>query len=231
MWLTTLNGLDWPKTKANTAAGRERQKEELCQILDKLQQANINTILLQTRVRGTTIYPSAIEPWDDSLTGTTGRDPGYDPLQFAIEECHKRGMELHAWMVTIPCFKIAKARSLGAKSVLRTHPELCKKHEDGWYLDPGIPGTADYLAKICAEITSRYDIDGIHFDYIRYPENATRFNDNATFKRYGKGQQKNEWRRNNVTHCVRTMYNTIKEIKPWVKVSSSPIGKYRDLSR
>ena len=175
VWVTTLMNLDWPRTKACDASSRERQKEEFRTMLDRLQTININTILLQTRVRGTTIYPSAIEPWDECLTGTTGKDPGYDPLAFAIDECHKRGMELHAWIVTIPCFKVDQARRLGNKSVLKTHPELCKRHEGTWYLDPGMPGTADYLTAICNEITGRYDIDGLHFDYIRYPENARNF--------------------------------------------------------
>ena len=95
VWVTTLMGLDWPRAKARTAEGRERQKQELCQMLDRLKAIHINTVLLQTRVRSTVIYPSKTEPWDLCLTGQYGQDPGYDPLQFAIEECHKRGMELH----------------------------------------------------------------------------------------------------------------------------------------
>ncbi|MBO7138760.1 MAG: family 10 glycosylhydrolase, partial [Bacteroidaceae bacterium] len=98
VWLTTIMGLDWPKTQATNSANRERQKEELCQILDELQACRINTVVLQTRIRGSVIYPSKIEPWDICLTGTFDRDPGYDPLAFAIEETHKRGMELHAWL-------------------------------------------------------------------------------------------------------------------------------------
>jgi uncharacterized lipoprotein YddW (UPF0748 family) len=96
VWITTLSGLDWPRTKATNASTRESQKNELCQIFDQLKAANINTILLQTRIRGSVIYPSAIEPWDIALTGKYDQNPGYDPLQFAIEEAHKRGMELHA---------------------------------------------------------------------------------------------------------------------------------------
>lgn len=232
VWLTTLNGLDWPRTRATSAATRERQQAELCQILDQLKAANINTVLFQTRVRGTVVYPSDIEPWDGALTGTIGRDPGYDPLQFAIEETHRRGMELHAWVVTIPCFKVAVTKQMGSKSVLKTHPGLCKKHTDTYYLDPGQPATADYLAAICNEIVSRYDIDGIHFDYIRYPEGAASFPDATTFKRYApKGLSKAEWRRQNITNIVRRIYEDIHALKPWVRVSSSPVGKYADLTR
>lgn len=231
VWVTTLNGLDWPTTRATTFFTRQRQQQELCQILDRLKAANINTVLLQTRVRGSVIYPSAIEPWDVALTGTYGQDPGYDPLAFAINEAHQRGMELHAWVVTIPCFKQAVARQMGAKSVLRTHPNLCVRHADMYYLDPGLPATADYLVSICHEIVSRYDVDGIHFDYIRYPEGAASFNDAATYRRYGGGSSKAAWRRDNITRIVRRIYEDTHAIKPWVRVSCSPVGKYADVSR
>ena len=231
VWLTTLYGLDWPKTKATNAASRERQKAELCAILDQLKAININTIMLQTRVRGSVIYPSNIEPWDQALTGSYGRDPGYDPLAFAIEEAHRRGMELHAWVVTIPCFKVDVAKRMGAKSVLQTHKSLCLRHGDTWYMNPGQPGTATYLSAICTEIVRRYDIDGIHFDYIRYPEQAASFPDAATFKLYGAGKSKAAWRRDNITAIVRRLYSDIKALKPWVKVSSSPVGKYANLTR
>lgn len=231
VWLTTLSGLDWPQTLATSDESRKRQQQELCDMLDALRALHINTVLLQTRVRGTVIYPSAIEPWDNCLTGAYGRSPGYDPLGFAIEECHKRGMELHAWIVTIPCFKTAVAGRVGASSVLRTHPSLCRRHKDMWYLDPGKPETADYLAALCKEVTERYDVDGIHLDYIRYPENATSFPDQATYRQYGRRRDKASWRRDNITHCVRRIYDAVKQVKPWVKVSSSPVGKHRDLQR
>ncbi len=231
VWLTTLNGLDWPSTRATSFFTRQLQQQELCQILDRLKAINVNMVLLQTRVRGSVIYPSSIEPWDVALTGTYGQDPGYDPLQFAITEAHRRGMELHAWIVTIPCFKQAVARQMGKKSVLQTHPDLCRRHSDMYYLDPGLPGTADYLVGICHEIVSRYDVDGIHFDYIRYPEGAATFNDAATYKRYGNGRNKAAWRRDNITRIVRRIYEDTHSLKPWVRVSSSPVGKYADVSR
>ena len=231
VWLTTLNGLDWPRTKATSDATRRQQQRELCQILDQLQAVNINTVLLQTRIRGSVIYPSDIEPWDVALTGKYGTDPGYDPLAFAITEAHRRGMELHAWVVAIPCFKQAVAKQMGRRSVLKTHPELCVKHNDMYYLDPGLPGTADYLVRICHEIVGRYDIDGLHFDYIRYPEGAASFKDAASYKRYGGGKNKATWRRDNMTHIVRCIYEDTKAMKPWVRISCSPVGKYADLSR
>lgn len=231
VWLTTLSGLDWPRNKATSAAGVERQKQELCQLLDQLKAANINTVLLQTRIRGSVIYPSAIEPWDVCLTGQYGRSPNYDPVQFAIEETHRRGMELHAWVVTIPAFKVEAAKKMGRNSLLQTHPELLKKHNGQYYLDPGLPGTADYLSSILREFIRKYDVDGIHFDYIRYPENAPTFPDAATYKKYGKGKGKAEWRRDNITAIVRRLHREVKAEKPWVKMSSSPVGKYRDTHR
>ena len=230
VWLTTFSSLDWPKNKATSPAGIKAQQDELCRILDRLKEVNINTVLLQTRVRGSVIYPSAIEPWDGCLTGTPGRAPGYDPLAFAVRECHKRGMELHAWLVAIPCFKISAATRMGNRSVLKTHPKLCVRHGDSWYLDPGQPETADYLASLCREIAANYDVDGIHFDYIRYPENAAKFNDASSYRKYGKRQNKADWRRSNVNILIKKIHETIREITPWVKFGISPFGIYRNES-
>ena len=231
VWVTTLNGLDWPKTKATSEEGIKKQKEELCQLLDQLRACRINTVVLQTRIRGSVIYPSDIEPWDICLTGEFDCDPGYDPLAFAIEETHRRGMELHAWVVTVPAFKVVNAKKMGKRSLFKTHPELLRKHGEQYYLDPGLPGSADYLTAICEEITSNYDIDGIHFDYIRYPEQAASFSDAISFRKFGHGKEKRAWRRSNVTRMVRQAYEAVKELKPWVRVSCSPVGKYNDLSR
>ncbi len=216
VWLTTLKNLDWPKTLAKTESSMREQQEELKTILDSLKKANINTILLQTRVRATTIYPSAYEPWDWAFTGTAGQSPDYDVLQFAINECHKRGMELHAWIVTIP---IGKWNSFGCQQLRKKYPKMIKKVKDEGYIDPGHPQSAEYVASICREITEKYDIDGIHLDYIRYPESwriSEREQDNA---------------RSNITRIVRRISENVKEVKPWVKMSCSPIGKYRDLDR
>ena len=119
MWLTTIGGLDWPRTYATNTSTIEMQKAELRQILDDYQRAGINTVLLQARVRATTIYPSQYEPWDGCVSGQPGRAPGYDPLAFAIEECHRRGMELHAWVVTIP---IGKWTSYGCSRLRKKYP-------------------------------------------------------------------------------------------------------------
>lgn len=148
VWLTTIGGIDWPHSYAQSSYSAEKQKKELTDILDRLQQAKINTVLFQTRVRGTMIYPSAYEPWDGCLSGFPGRSPGYDALQFAIDQCHKRGMELHAWVVTIP---VGKWNALGCKTLRQKMPKLIKKiGADGGYNDfmPGVEvGYAFFLGK------------------------------------------------------------------------------------
>ncbi|MCD7937986.1 MAG: family 10 glycosylhydrolase [Tannerellaceae bacterium] len=231
VWLTTIYGLDWPTRPATTGADQARQKEELCRMLDQLYDANFNTVFLQVRHRGDVIYPSGIEPLSRVFTGTYGQAPGYDPLAFAIQECHKRNMECHAWLVTFPVGTDQVVRQQGNQSVVKRTPGLCKKHDGEWYLDPGMPGTADYLVSLVRELTSRYNIDGIHFDYIRYPDKANRFPDQATYKKYGKGLPLAQWRRDNINHIVGRLYDTVKEIKPWVQVSSAPLGKYNRIER
>ncbi len=230
VWLTTVSGLDWPKTLVRRASDIERQKRELTDILDKYVEANINTVLLQTRIRGSVIYPSEIEPWDECLTGVPGKAPGYDPLAFAIEECHKRGLELHTWLVSIPLGKTAKQRGYGRQSITKKRPELCKTSKGEVFMIPGKEGTADYIAAICREITANYDIDGIQLDYIRYPEKLYRFSDENLYSR-ASGLTKDEWKRENITRIVRRVHNTVKPLKPWVKLSSSPIGKSNNLPR
>ena len=215
VWFTTIGSLDWPRTQARDAQSVERQKQEMVKALDRLHRANINTVIFQTRLRATTVYPSQQEPWDVCLTGKAGMNPGYDPLQFAIEECHKRGMELHAWVVTIP---VGKWNSPGCKRLRERFPNLIKKIGDEGYMNPEMEQTGRYLAEICSDITRRYDIDGIHLDYIRYPE---------TWKNISNREQG----RRNITRIVRSIYDEVKRQKPWVKVSCSPIGKYSDLTR
>ena len=231
-WVTAVYGLDWPRSKATTTPESiRRQQKELTDILDKLKAANFNTVLFQTRTRGDVIYKSSIEPFNSILTGKTGGDPGYDPLAFAVLECHKRGMECHAWMVTIPLGNRRHVASLGNQSVTKKRKEICVAYKNEYFLNPGHPSTKEYLMKLVREVVTRYDVDGVHFDYLRYTENAPRFPDSYDFKRYGKGRSLAQWRRDNLTDIVRYIYKGVKEIKPWVKVSTCPVGKYKDTSR
>ena len=231
VWLTTIGGLDWPRIWVTDASSRERQKEELVRILDNYQRANINTVIFQTRVRAALLYPSKIEPWEMSLTGIPGQSPGYDPLAFCIDECHKRGMELHAWVVCIPIGTKQRQNGYGAAALIRKHPELVKTAKGGeMFMIPGKPETADYIASICPEIVENYDVDGISLDYIRYPESTFNYSDDELYPR-ASNLSKAEWRRENITRIVRRVHDVVKPIKPWVKLSSSPIGKYADTRR
>ncbi len=210
VWLTTIGGIDWPHSYSSTI-----QKEELTQIFDDLAAAGINTILLQTRIRATTIFPSSMEPFDGCLTGHPGKGPDYDALQFAIEECHRRGMKLHAWIVTIP---IGKWKGEGCRKLRSRYPKMVKKIGDEGFLNPEASGTADYIADFCKEVTEKYDIDGIHLDYIRYPDS------------WGRIRNRSE-ARNNITRIVKAVHREVKALKPWVQLSCSPVGKYSDTKR
>lgn len=230
-WITAVYGLDWPRTRATSPERMRKQQDELVEILDKLKAANFNTVLFQTRTRGDVLYQSSIEPYNSILTDKVGGDPGYDPLTFAIEECHKRGMECHAWMVSIPLGNKKHVASLGKESVTKKKAAICVPYKNEYFLNPGHPQTKEYLMSLVREVVKRYDVDGVHFDYLRYPENAPRFPDGYDYKRYAKGRSLAQWRRDNITDIVRYIYKEVKALKPWVKVSTSPVGKYRDTSR
>ena len=217
VWLTTIGGIDWPHSYAQSARSIAKQQEELTHTLDQLQTVGINTVLLQTRIRGTMIYPSRYEPWDGCLSGFPGTSPGYDALKFAIDECHKRGMELHAWIVTMP---VGRWDGLGCKQLRKRMPGNIIKIKHEGYMNPESQLTASYLADICAEVTANYDVDGIHLDYIRYPEELPKL---KTLPR--------EKGRENITRIVRSIARRVKSLKPWVKMSCSPIGKFDNTSR
>lgn len=221
VWLTTIGGLDWPTRSAQNAAGWERQRTELRQQLDALQRAGINTVIVQTRIRGTVIYPSALEPMDDCFTGLPDMRPDYDPLQFCIDECHQRGMECHAWVVCFPVGKFAQQKRYGRQAINLRRPDLVQKTTEQWVMDPAKEGTATYLADLCEEIVQHYDVDGVQLDYIRYPEKEVGFRTRLPLSE----------RQACVTRCVRAIHSRIKKIRPWVKLSCSPVGKYADLPR
>ena len=201
-WITTAYGLDWPRTKATSAASRERQKAELIEMLDKLKAAHFNTILFQARTRGDVLYRSDIEPMNAVLTGQVDGDPGYDPLAFAVEECHKRGMECHAWMVTLPLGSRKHVIALGKQSVTKKHPALCVNYRRHYYLNAGNPKTKEYLMSLVREVVQRYDVDGVHFDFLRYPDKARRFPDSYDYRRRSKGRDLAQWRSDNLTEIL-----------------------------
>lgn len=230
VWLTTIKGLDWPREehRGNDVA----QRAHLCTLLDSLQAIHINTVLLQTRIRGDVIYPSAIEPFAPVFTGKHGIAPSYDPLAFAIEECHQRGMQLHAWLVTIPLGDANYVSSHGKKSLPAKKRGQCTRFKGAWYMEPSHPATTEHLCALAEEIVTRYDVDGIHFDYIRYPEGNSNYPDGAIYSKTKQWRQsKEDWRRLKITHLMSALYAKVKSIKPWVCVSAATLGKHDDTSR
>jgi len=224
VWLTVNSGLDWPSKPFQTEKDIEQQKSELNRILDQLQEIHINLVFIQTRIRGDVIYPSKIEPRSEYVKSMDAI-VDYDPLLYAIEACRQRGIECHAWLVVYPLGSEAKNKRLK-----RTFPaSFVKTFKKDLYLDPGNPHTDVYLLSIVKEIVSTYDIDGIHLDYIRYPDTPAGFPDEDTYRLYGQGKNRNDWRRENVNRLVYAIYDTVKSLKPWVQVSSSVIGTYKDI--
>ncbi|MGI6573633.1 MAG: glycoside hydrolase family 10 protein [Fermentimonas sp.] len=225
VWLTTNYGLDWPRNRTSV----EVQKRELREILDSLQVLRFNTVFFQVRARGEVLYLSRLEPVSSLIAADQESKPPFDPLRFAVEECHKRGMELHAWMVIYPLGNEKHVKSLGEKSIIRKNPSLVKRFKQEWFLDPGNPRTDDYLITLILEVVNNYDVDGIHFDYIRYPDNRGRFPDDGMYRLHGKGKTREDWRRDNITRFVTKAYDEVKKRKPWVQVSSALLGRYRAL--
>ena len=223
VWVTTVFNLDWPTTSGQTA-----QKNEMISLLDLLKAANFNTIMLQVRARGDVLYPSSIEPWAKAMTGVLGSNPGWDPLQFTITEARKRGIEVHAWWNVYKVYGTGTPPSTSPLHVVLSQPTLCKLYDNEWWMDPGIPATKTYLLNLAMEMVRKYDLDAIHFDFIRYPNPD--FDDAVTYATYGQGVQLADWRRNNITQFVSAIYDSIKAVKPRMKVGSAPIGIYKDLS-
>jgi len=222
VWLTTAGGADWPKTYDVAA-----QKRSLVEIFETLQKKHFNTVFFQVRPRGNTFYRSQYEPWAAELTGTLGRDPGWDPLEFAIEEAHKRGIEVHAWFNVAKVYNNGQPPLSSPRHILRSHPEWAQNYEGEWWVDMGKPEVREYTENLVMELVRLYDLDGIHFDYIRYP--GQKFEDWNSFRLYSDGVERDEWRRNNITRFVREMYGRIISEKPMMKVGSAPLGIYKPI--
>ena len=229
-WIATVHNIDWPSKRGLPVA---QQKSELIAILDKVKAMRMNAVVLQVRPSCDALYSSSIEPWSPWLTGAMGRSPGYDPLAFAVAECHARGLELHAWFNP---FRALASTSLKASSshITKTQPSWVRRYEGKVWLDPGLPAVRKHALKVIADVVARYDVDGVHIDdyFYPYPKDPSKrpvpqFPDSSTHKRYGRGKGRDEWRRANIVGFVESMYRTVKAKKPWVKVGVSPFGIWR----
>lgn len=220
VWIATINNLNYPKTKNNIQA----QKNEYINYLNTLQQMGINTVVFQVRAKSDAFYKSSINPWSEFLTGTQGKDPGYDPLEFMIEETHKRGMEFHAWLnpyrVTSP--GNTDINSLSADNPARIHPGWVITYNNALYYNPDLPVVRQYISNTVREIICKYDVDAIHFDDYFYPANYP----------LPAGQTKNgaaaNARRENINAMIKQVHDTIKAYRSNVKFGISPIGIWKN---
>lgn len=239
-WFATVTNIDWP-TASNLTVNQ--QKAELIAILDKLQAGNINAVCLQVRSQGDALYKSSYEPWAVALTGTRGKDPGYDPLEYAIQEAHNRGMELHAWvnpfrMSTTEGGRLTEAQVNDLYTGLSWNWVLTYDNGTftGQIIDPGYPAARGYIKNVVMEIVDKYDIDGILMDDYFYPYGGTTNEDHVSKGLHkpndvkdinGDGNTDDDWRRSNVDALVKLIYdelNTGANKKPWVRFGLAPFG-------
>jgi uncharacterized lipoprotein YddW (UPF0748 family) len=217
VWLTTASGLDWPRS-----TDRTEQQASLREIVRHLKSLNFNTIFFQIRSRGDAYYRSAYEPWAENLTGTLGKDPGWDPLAFLINESHEAGLEVHGW---VNVYKVRGSGSVPLSTpphLARAHPGwIFSDHGEGW-LDPGIPEVEKFLLNVVMDIARKYDLDGINFDYLRYP--GRNFPDGDSYKKYGLGIPRDRWRKSNLDRFVAECYDRLTALRPLLKIGASPLG-------
>lgn len=243
VWVATVNNIDWPSRRGLSAA---EQRAEMTALLDRAKAIGLNAVIFQVRPAADALYASEIEPWSEYLTGTQGRDPGWDPLAGWVDEAHRRGLELHAW------FNPYRARHAEAKSPLApdhvgvTHPAVAKKYGEMLWMDPGEPFAAERTLAVIRDVVRRYDLDGVHIDDYFYPypiqaplppgapKDAPRteigFPDEPAWQRYvaGGGRlSRADWRRDHVNRLVQRIHETIRAEKPWVKFGISPFGLAR----
>ena len=212
----------------------EKLKQNLIGQLNSLQKAGINAIIFQVRPEADALYASRLEPWSRFLTGVQGKapEPYWDPMQFMIDECHKRGMEFHAWINPYRTKTTLKSE-LAPNHVYNIHPEWFVTYGDQLYFDPALPESRRHICMVVSDIVSRYDVDAIHMDdyFYPYPIKGKDFPDDASFARFGGGfSNKGDWRRSNVNVLIKKLHETIREIKPWEKFGVSPFGIYRNES-
>ncbi len=224
-WIQSVNGQFKGQDEAT-------MKRNLINQLEALQRAGINAIIFQVRPEADALYASQLEPWSRFLTGVQGEAPSplWDPMQFMIEECHKRCMEFHAWINPYRV-KTALANPLAANHVYHLHPEWFITYGNQLFFDPALPESRRHICMVITDILTRYDVDAIHMDdyFYPYPLKGMEFPDDASFARYGGGfDNRGDWRRSNVNLLIKQIHETVREVKPWVKFGVSPFGIYRN---
>lgn len=230
VWTASVANIDWP---SDPDLSVEQQQAELLGILDRMQELNMNALVLQIRPAGDAFYASDLEPWSFWLTGTQGQAPApfYDPLQFAIEESHKRNIELHAWLNPYRA-KTNQKYTLAPNHMANKFPEYAYQYGDLLWMDPGAKPVQDHIYNVVMDVVRRYDLDAIHIDdyFYPYPKPGIDFPDSRTYGAYrqsGGTLSLGDWRRQNVNELIQRLAEGIKAEKPYVKFGISPFGIYR----
>ena len=231
-WIATVDNIDWPSKKGLPS---NVQKAEYIELLDMHVRNGLNAVIVQIRPATDAFYPSQYEPWSEWLTGKQGKPPSpyYDPLQFMIEEAHKRGLEFHAWCNPYRAEFIVGRSSIAPTHVTRLHPEWFLKYGDKRYFDPGNKEAQRFVVKVIRDVVSRYDIDAIHFDDYFYPYRIAgrEFPDDKTYAKYGNGLSRADWRRSNVDSVIVMLSKAIKEENKYCRFGISPFGVWRNKSQ
>jgi len=228
-WIATVTNIDWPSAPGLSV---DQQKQEYLHLLDAVESMKMNTVIVQIKPMADSFYPSKYGPWSQWLTGVQGKDPGYNPLAFMIQETHKRHLEFHAWFNPYRVSMQSDPNKLSADHPARQHPDWLVSYGGKLYYNPGIPAVRNFLVDSIMEVVSTYDIDAVHMDdyFYPYPIAGQDFSDNATYQQYGAGKfaTKADWRRDNVNQLVHELATDIKEVKPYVKFGISPFGVWRN---
>lgn len=229
VWIASVDNIDWPP---KGMVDVDSQKAEFIRQLEMHKANGMNAVVVQVRPAADAFYPSPYEPWSQWLTGVQGKPPFpfYDPLQFMIDESHKRGFEFHAWCNPYRAdFKIG-ASSIAPNHVTRIHPEWFITYGDKKYFDPGSKEVQRYVTTVITDLVKRYNIDAVHMDDYFYPYRIAgkEFQDNKNYVRYGKGMNKEDWRRSNVDSIIKALAKSMKAAKPNMKFGISPFGVWRN---
>src|SRR5688500_4617087 len=235
VWIATVGNMDWPSRRDLTTA---QQQRELLRLLDSARELGLNAVIFQVRPMADAFYASALEPWSDYLTGESGRapEPFWDPLQFAVEQAHARGLELHAWFNPFRAGFVAKQTPLAPNHIAQRRPDLVVKYGTHYWMDPGFPEVRAHALNVVRDVVRRYDIDAVHIDDYFYPyrENDRRgrviqFPDDVSWRRHGAatGMSRTDWRRDNVNRFVEALYRAVHQEKQHVRVGISPFGIWR----
>ena len=232
VWVATVDNIDWPG-KGNFDT--DSQKVEFIRLLDMHQRNGMNAMVVQIRPCTDAFYPSPYEPWSQWLTGTQGRPPSpyYDPLQFMIDETHKRKMVFHAWMNPYRAVFNINETVVAPTHITRLHPELFITYGDKKYFDPGNKAAQQYVTAVVTDVVSRYKVDAIHFDDYFYPYKieGKAFPDDASYRLYGKGLNKEDWRRSNTDSIIAALSAAIKKENKQCQFGISPFGVWRNVER